>query len=613
MHETTIFVRVGLALLLGLLVGLQRERQDQLSIGLRTYTLVTLFGALAGVLAISLGAWIVAAGMIVVGAFAITVLLRTQPDGDEQEPIPHAAGTLALVFMYGVGALLIEGPPAVAVALGGGVAVLLHLKKQLHGLAGRLRNEEVRAVMQLALVSAVILPVLPDKAYGPYDVLNPQHIWLMVTLIVAISLAAYVAFRALGQRAGVILGGLLGGAISSTAATISAANNARASPDAVWWSVVFVMLASAVMYVRAIIEIGIVAPTSFLPDAAAPLGIMAGVTLAIAAIPWVIAGRKQDADPDFANPGQLKTALVFGAVYAAVLFAVAAGRDWLGEAALWPVAALSGLAGVDPIALSTARLVSEGREPAGLAWKLILLATLSNMALKLAIVGALGGVRLLSRTAPFVAGVWIAGAALMFLWPSDSGSGSESGAQPDDFSRSGVAQPLLEDHEIALQRLIPPDAHDVEVVGDAEVQERPRPIVALEAQRLVPLGPRPVDRGVHQLRRDPRPPHLRNHTAQPTEEHVRLQLEPHEETHRVLLDPRHQHQRRPPPVEPTTEVLRRARRLEHRVEQVRERLDVRGVQPIDHHVGHRPRPSSLTRATGTSRPPSTPGSSRPSR
>ena len=140
-----------------------------------------------------------------------------------------------MLLMFAVGAYVVVGYPGVAIVIGGGVAVLLQFKGQLHGLVAGLGDNDLKAIMQLALISLVILPVLPDTTYGPYAVLNPRNIWLMVVLIVGISLGGYVVYKFWGNQAGIVLSGILGGVISSTATTVSYAKRAAETPKSVSW------------------------------------------------------------------------------------------------------------------------------------------------------------------------------------------------------------------------------------------------------------------------------------------------------------------------------------------------------------------------------------------
>ncbi|MCX6907119.1 MAG: MgtC/SapB family protein, partial [Verrucomicrobia bacterium] len=213
------FYLLGIALGLGLLVGLQRERSSAARLaGFRTFPIITVFGTVCALLAQQFGGWVLAAGFLAISAVAFTGCQAKMKLG---EPEPSLITEMSILLMYAVGAYLTVGPTAVAVTIGGGVAVLLYLKPQLHGLATKIGEADFRAVMQFVLISLVILPVLPNQAYGPYEVLNPHRIWLFVVFIVAISLAGYVAYKFFGQSAGAMISGVLGGLISSTATTVS--------------------------------------------------------------------------------------------------------------------------------------------------------------------------------------------------------------------------------------------------------------------------------------------------------------------------------------------------------------------------------------------------------
>jgi uncharacterized membrane protein (DUF4010 family) len=189
---TTAFQTLGVSLGLGLLVGMQRERVQAPLAGVRTFALISLFGTLTAMLSLTLGPWLVAAGVLGVAAMtamgnAVNLKL-TRPD-------PGITTEIAILLMYAIGAYLVLGHVQVAVVLAGGVAVLLHAKPEMHGFVKRLGETDMKAVMQFVLITLVILPILPDRPYGPFQVLNPREIWRMVVLVVAISLGGYVALK----------------------------------------------------------------------------------------------------------------------------------------------------------------------------------------------------------------------------------------------------------------------------------------------------------------------------------------------------------------------------------------------------------------------------------
>ena len=308
------------------------------------------------------------------------------------------------------------GSLPLAVALGAGVAVLLHLKPVLQGLVARIGDADFRAIMSFVVVSLVVLPVLPDRTFGPYHVLNPREIWLMVVLIVGIGLAGYLGYKLLGARGGSLLGGLLGGLISSTATTVTFARRAREQGGASGPAAAVILLASAVAFARILVEIGVVA-RAFFRTAALPLGLLTLLFLAVALVSWLRQAGREQAVPEPKNPSELKGALVFAALYAVILLAVAAARDYLGSRGLYAVAVISGLTDVDAITLSTANLVRAGGLEAGTGWRIIALAALSNLGFKAGAVALLGRRALLARVALGYGIVAVAGLALLLLWP----------------------------------------------------------------------------------------------------------------------------------------------------------------------------------------------------
>ena len=412
-----IFIRLAVALGLGLLVGLQREKVDSVIAGIRTFALISLFGAVCAQLAKAYGGWFLVAGLLATALF-ITAgnLVRMQT----REAEPGQTTEFAALLVFGLGAWVgtesIAGSMAVPIVLAGAVVVLLHFREPLHEIVGRIGEKDLRATMQFVLIALVILPVLPDRDMGPYGVLNPYQIWWMVVLIVGLSLAGYVAYKLLGSRAGTVVAGILGGLISSTATTASYARRSRETQSLSRLAALVVMLASTVVYVRVLVEIAAVARERLL-ELAPPLVAMLGVCALVSGAAWFL-GRDGDGQmPEPGNPAELKAALIFGALYAAVLLAVAFARDRFGTAGLYVVAAISGLTDVDAITLSTSRLVQSARLDPDTGWRAILLASMSNLVFKAGIVAALGSRGLLGRIALLFGAAIAGGGLILWLWP----------------------------------------------------------------------------------------------------------------------------------------------------------------------------------------------------
>lgn len=346
----------------GAVIGLERQagKHDQGALfGARTFALYGLWGAAAGFVGDRYGtaAFVVmAAGFLalVVAAYVITA------NRDDDYGTTTEAAALA-AFLTGILAwseLLVA-----ALAVSVGTAALLRSKEPLHTLTERFSDEDVRVVVQFAVITALVLPLAPDVDLGPYGAFNPHEIWLMVVLISAIGLAGYVALRLLGTR-GLVLTGLLGGLISSTAVTLGYSRMARGEETLAAGLAVGVLGASVVMYPRVLIEAAVVAP-EMASRLVVPLLSLTGLVLTVALATWLGPGRRTEASPDLKlrNPLTLRVALGFGLLYAGITFIAAFLLNQVSEASIQIVGAVSGLNDVDAITLATANLVRDGLDP----------------------------------------------------------------------------------------------------------------------------------------------------------------------------------------------------------------------------------------------------------
>jgi uncharacterized membrane protein (DUF4010 family) len=413
MDVASAFQNLGISLGLGLLVGTQRERVDAPLAGVRTFALITLLGTLSGMLASALGAWIVAAGMVGVAITVVVGNLQYLKKGGGDAGITTE---VAILLMYAIGAYLVFGHRPVAVVMGAGVAVLLHAKPITHGFVKRLGDTDMRVMMQFVLISLVILPVLPDRSYGPFGVLNPREIWWMVVVVVGISLAGYVALKLYGEHTGLILAGIIGGLVSSTATTVSFARRASTGEGQVAAPAMVIMLASTVVYVRVLLEVFIVAPRGFVA-VAPPVALLLLASVLLCLVQWRMTRRGKVDLPAHDNPTELRPALVFGALYALVLLAVATASHYLGNRGVYFAAGISGLTDMDAITLGTSRMGARGVLPIGVVWRSIMIAILANLVFKSAIVSILGGPALGRRVAALFAIKIALGLGLLVWWP----------------------------------------------------------------------------------------------------------------------------------------------------------------------------------------------------
>lgn len=401
-----IFEKLGLALGLGLLIGLQRERMQNPLAGIRTFPLITVFGSVCALL----GNWALAAGLVGVGGLVVAGYLAEARRGAEDRGLTTE---VAILLMFAVGAYLVRGQTEVGVAVGGACALLLHWKRAMHGFVQKIGEDDVTAIMRFVLITLVILQVLPNEAYDPYQVLNPHSIWLRVVLVVGMNLGGYALYRALGSRGGAFLAGTLGGFISSTATTATQARG-KAAPEL---ASLVIQLASTVVFVRVLAEVAVVAPTRF-ARMAPPIALVGAAFLGGSLLVWRRVRTRVAEAPPPSNPAELKPALIFAAAYAVVLLATAAANEHFGGRGVYVVAVLSGLTDMDAITLSASRLAQEGRLAADTAWRVILVAMLSNLVFKATIVGFLGSRALLTRIVLLFGLAGFGATALVFaLWP----------------------------------------------------------------------------------------------------------------------------------------------------------------------------------------------------
>ena len=404
---------LAVSLGLGLLVGLQRQWKESEIAGIRTFPLITLLGTLTVTLGSQFAGWLAASELI---ALAILLAIANLAKIRAGEFDFGMTTEVAALLMFTVGCALGMGLTGPAIVTAGVAAVLLHWKNRLHEIVNSLTGNDLKAVMNLALIGLIILPLLPDHTYGPYDVLNPYDIWRMVVLIVGISMIAYVAYKLLGARVGSILGGITGGFISSTATTVSYARQTKDSPRLSGLAALVVLIASTIVNVRVLIEIGVVAP-NLLNVTFLPMALML-LLMIVECVVLHFALRKQEAEPPkYNNPTQLKPAIIFGTLYAIILFCVAATKNLFGDRALYWIASISGLTDVDAITLSTAKMFNQNRIDGTTAWRVILIATMSNLMFKAGAVALLGSRKLLVYVAITFGIAFAGGGMLLVFWP----------------------------------------------------------------------------------------------------------------------------------------------------------------------------------------------------
>lgn len=387
---------LGTALAIGLFVGLERGwrerdvREGGRVAGLRTFALIGLMGGALSLVGEQAGVsplLLLAVGLASVAALFTVAYRRAAADSGTVS----ITTAIAALVTFVLGALAAQGQEVIAVAAAVVVTLLLGMKEQLHGGLRRIQAAELNAVLQLAVLSAVILPFLPDEGLGPYQAVNPFRVWLAVVLVAALALAGHVAVRLRGERQGLVWAGVLGGLASSTAATVTLARVARGQEGLAVPAASAIVAACGVMFLRMAVVVAMLQP-----ELALRLGgflVLLGAGCFLAA--WFLWGRQpapaRGDVPAEAKLFGLPTALGFGGALAVVAIAVRAARDYLGDAGIYGVAFISGLADVDAIVISSVQMHAQDHLAAGATAAAILVAAFSNMVMKAAMAWAIGG------------------------------------------------------------------------------------------------------------------------------------------------------------------------------------------------------------------------------
>jgi uncharacterized membrane protein (DUF4010 family) len=383
-------LRFAAALGLGVILGLERERtkSEWSFAGVRTFGLLGLAGGIAGFMESVLGLqWFALAIFAAVAGIVIVSYAVTAQRGEVGITTEVSA---LLAFLLGFFCLrgYVVGAAALAVASG----AMLALKEWLHRLASRIEVADVEATLKFAIVSVIILPLVPDQNFGPppLDVVNPYKIWLMVVLISGLNFASYLLVKIVGAEHGIGLTGVLGGLVSSTAVTLGFSQRSRNEPSQIPALALGILVAWTVMFFRVVVLVAAV-HRDLAPQVGVAMAAFGLPSLAICALLWK---RQRSAETATVNAGtnpfELGQAIRFGLLFGVITFAAKAAQVYLGDAGLYLAGAIAGLTDVDAIVLSMAQLARGDLASAGPASRAIVIAVASNTLFKAGMVVFLG-------------------------------------------------------------------------------------------------------------------------------------------------------------------------------------------------------------------------------
>jgi uncharacterized membrane protein (DUF4010 family) len=413
-----LIARLGLALAIGLLVGLERGWRERdapdrsRTAGIRTYGISGLLGGIVAALSEAVGSQMVlVAGILVFGAIFAWYKAREASRDDDFS----VTAVVAALAVFALGALAVAGDYRAAGAGAAALAGVLASREVLHSLLKRLTWIELRSALVLAVMTAVILPLLPDRNVDPWGGVNPQQIWFFTVLTAAISFLGYVAVRMLGRTRGLLVAAMAGAVVSSTAVTVSLGRTAKTGANPMPLAGAGA-IAAAVSILRVCTVVTVVAP-SVIPGMVLPALAALACFAAVGALLLRRSGSLDSGETTARNPFELMPLFAFALLFTVVAATSAALAGRLGNSGLLATSTVSGLFDVDVAVLSTLRLVGQVIEP-GMASTLVLAALAANALGRLFLAIVVGPLRYSMPLAAATAAAITAGYAVHALLPT---------------------------------------------------------------------------------------------------------------------------------------------------------------------------------------------------
>jgi uncharacterized membrane protein (DUF4010 family) len=409
----------GIALLIGVLIGIEREkrkaREPQPGIGgIRTFILIAEAGAVSAWVSRHVDApWPFLVTLLGVAALLVTsYLVEARVTAGQSAGLTTEMAALTTCLL---GGLCLFGFPELAVALAIVTATVLAFKEPIHGLVERIGSEDLYAGLKLLVASFIVLPLLPNRPVDPWGALNPYQLWWLVILISGLSLVGYVAMRWVGPERGTALTGFFGGLASSTAVTLTFARRSREERGVIDALATGLLLSWGVMFVRVLVEVAVVHPP-LLGALVVPFAAMGVVTVGQALVLYLRAGTEAAGAKDvpLRNPFSLVFAIRFALFFAGVMLLVALVQRYFPGRGEVVVAAIAGLTDVDAITLSMAAYARGGGD-ADTAVQAITVAAFTNTIVKAGLIVALGAAALKWRMVVATAVIIACGAAALLL------------------------------------------------------------------------------------------------------------------------------------------------------------------------------------------------------
>lgn len=414
--DEQLFWHLLIALMLGAIVGTQRgwvmrnNAEGTRVAGIRTFSLVAVLGTLVAILAKVYSPLLLGFAFVALVILACVAFVAQQKNSTSIS----ITGVVSLLMTFVLGALTVSGYAVLAASAAVITAVVLDNKRELHQALQRLQEYELDAALRLLMISIVLLPLLPNQTFGPWNALNPYEIWWMVVLIASISFVGYFAIKIGGTKRGILFTSLFAGLSSSTALTLQFSHLSREQPHLSGLLATGVLVSCGTMFPRLLIVLSVINPLLVEQIAYPALGTMAALYLPA----WWIWRRChiEPVEPNSkqSNPLALQSALLFGLVLAGIILLSHALTEWFGESGVLILAGISGMTDVDAISLALGRqsVTILSVEVASLA---ILIAAAVNTLVKMSMVAIIGGRALWHKVVPVMSSAVMLGAVMYGL------------------------------------------------------------------------------------------------------------------------------------------------------------------------------------------------------
>ena len=412
---TSIFIKIILSMALGALIGVERERRGhgELVEGLRTFILISFLGTISAYFSLELlnslipifVAFIFVGVLTAFGYYVKSARLNHKHIGLTTE--------IAFLVTYLIGLIVYfdEYPFLLSVSLGILLTLILASRESMHRFARHIKEKEIWDAIIFAIVTFIILPILPNRTVDPWNSLNPFVIWLSIVFVLTVSFIGYILMKVLGAKRGLGLTGLFGGLASSTAVAVSMAEKSKQNKKIVYSAAFATIIASSTMFFR------VIGVSSFINSAVAlqlllPLGILGSLGFVLSYFVWKKNSR-EGTNLEIGSPLDFKSALQFGIFFTIILFLANIITTYVGEPGLYLIAIVAGLVDLDAINISLSTLAIYSRSPI-VAVRGIILATLSNTLSKWLLVKWLGSEKMAREVTKAFSAIIVVGLVIFF-------------------------------------------------------------------------------------------------------------------------------------------------------------------------------------------------------